>query len=73
VVLFDGYNPWFVRQEVKSGKSVWLVLRNDNLMTYEPELRARFRRYVMENFRLLKQFPVHVTGRDLSVDVWYHE
>lgn len=73
VVLFDSYNPWFVRQEVKSGKSVWLVLRNDNLMTYEPELRAKFRRYVAENFRLVKQFPVQVTGRDLSVDVWHHE
>lgn len=73
VVLFDAYNPWFVRREVKSGKSVWLVLRNDNLMTYEPALRARFKAYVQEHFRLLKQFPVHVTGRDLSVDVWYHK
>ena len=42
-------------------------------MTYEPALRTKFKAYVQEHFRLLKQFPVHVTGRDLSVDVWYHK
>ena len=72
VVHFDQFNPWFVRREVKEGKSVWLVLRNDNLMTYDPALRARFLEYIAENFQLERRFPVLVAGRDLSIDVWHH-
>ncbi len=72
VVRFDRFNPWFVRQEVKKGKAVWLVLRNDNLMNYDAEVRARFLAYVADNFQLVRRFPVLVAGRDLSIDVWHH-
>ena len=72
VVSFDQFNPWFVRSEVKKGGAVWLVLRNDNLMRYDAELRTRFLSYVADNFQLVQRFPVLVAGRDLSIDVWHH-
>ena len=72
VVHFDRFNPWFIREPVVQGKSVWLVVRNDTLMTYGEDLRGKVRAYISENYRLVKQFPVLVQGRDLSVDVWHH-
>ena len=72
VLHFDRFNPWFIRQPVLEGKSVWLVVRNDTLMTYGRELRAEVRRYIAENYQLVERFPVLVQGRDLSIDVWHH-
>ena len=71
-VHFDRFNPWMLRKLVRSGESVWAVIRNDTLMTYDPKVRAEFRTFITKNFRLVRQFPVLVQGRDLSIDVWYH-
>ena len=71
-VHFDRFNPWPLRRLVRSGESVWAVIRNDTLMTYDPKVRAEFRTFITKNFRLVRQFPVLVQGRDLSIDVWYH-
>ena len=60
-----------IRRLVREGKSTWLVIRNDTLMTYEPQLRAEVRGYIAKNFQLVRHFPVLVPGRDLSIDVWY--
>ncbi|MEM6675051.1 MAG: hypothetical protein AAF726_19535 [Planctomycetota bacterium] len=61
----DSYAPW-----ADDGRPMWIVLRTDYLNRFSAEDRGRLRRFLSQECRLARSFPVFVEARDLSIEVW---
>ena len=70
VVQLDTFQPRSYEPLAENGRVLWFVLWNDSLLRIAPKDRARLKTFLSERCRLQEHFPVHVEGRDLSIDVW---
>ncbi|MEM6572459.1 MAG: hypothetical protein AAF957_28845, partial [Planctomycetota bacterium] len=70
VVHLDRYQARVYETWAQEGRRMWFVLRTDYLNTFRSEDRARLRRFLGDECRLVERFPVLVEGRDLSIEVW---
>jgi dolichyl-phosphate-mannose-protein mannosyltransferase len=54
----------------KAQRPLWIVLRPEFLQLWEPSARRDFERFLREQCKLVKRFPVNMEARDLDVEVW---
>lgn len=55
------------------GRTIWMIVRADFLNTFPPPARDAYRTFLRERCRHVRQFPVRVEARDLTIDVWRYE
>lgn len=70
VLQIDRWGAHRLDEWLRSGRDAWIIVRNDYLNQMWDDQRAHVRRLLSEECRLVKSFPVHALGRDLSIDVW---
>ena len=68
----DRSRPRAWRTAEKTKKTIWVVVRPDFLTEWEPKDREAFERFLREDCRLQRRFPVRQEGRDLDVEVYRH-
>lgn len=70
VLQLDRWGPGRLEPWLRSGREGWVIVRNDYLQQMTGHQRARVRRLLDEECRLVKRFASPALGRDLSIDVW---
>ena len=73
VTWLDAYRAHVPESWSPFARRSWFVIREDSLVTWQPEERASFRAMLREECRLSARFPVSVTGRELAVEVYVRE
>ncbi|MEL6907289.1 MAG: hypothetical protein AAFP22_17915 [Planctomycetota bacterium] len=63
-------DPFRALRLARRGRTVWFVVRRDNLVRFRPGDRAALERFFDEECRRVHTFPVQVTGRDLAIEVF---
>ncbi len=67
----DTFHPRPHERPARDGRTVWLVVRPDFLLTWRsPAERARFQAFLRDSCRLEGRFPVRIDARDLDLEVW---
>lgn len=70
VVHLDGIQVRAAEFSARAGRTTWIVLRSDYLLTFDGKSRKRLTEFLRGECRFEKNFPVLVEGRDLSIQVW---
>jgi uncharacterized membrane protein len=66
----DRTRPRAWRSAVKTGRTLWVVVRPAFLTEWEPDDREAFEGFLRDTCRLQRRFPVRQEGRDLDVEVY---
>jgi 4-amino-4-deoxy-L-arabinose transferase-like glycosyltransferase len=68
--VLSRFNPSEVRAWADSGRGLWLVFNRGQLEEWNPAERAEFERFLAEECRAVRAWPLMVESRDLSVEVY---
>ncbi len=70
VVWLDYWRAGLPEHWARHTRPIWIVFNPEQLLDWRPEDRARFREMLARDCRLVKEFPLYVESRDLSVCVY---
>ncbi|MBL8857422.1 MAG: glycosyltransferase family 39 protein [Planctomycetes bacterium] len=69
----DYFHSFEPRAWAKYPRRAWYVVNPEEYLDWQPEHAAAFQRFLREECRLVKVFPLYVESRDLSVWVYLRE
>jgi len=73
LVYLDRFRADVPERWDRRGRRAWFVLNEEELYDWSPTQRAKMRRILREDCRLVARFPLEVESRDLSVWVYVRE
>lgn len=68
--VLSRFNPPEVQDWANSGRGLWIVFNRGQLDEWDPLERAAFERFLAEECRAARAWPLMVESRDLSVEVY---
>lgn len=72
-IYLGPYEPEQVDLLLRQRRTTWFLILDVDLEEWAPVHRARFRRILREECRLVAEWPLQFAGRDQSIRVWRHD
>lgn len=68
--VLSRFNPDEVKAWADSGRGLWIIFNRGQLDEWDPAQRAQFERFLAEECRAVRAWPLMVESRDLSVEIY---